>query len=211
MDPLLRQTILIYFSQKRLWPWFLLALSSLSWLVYSAAWKPYFGLVFLILFLSPLIEYFVHRYLLHFPRPETGEKHRFWHWAMDQIHYIHHEDPKQVRYVFAEAWLIWGAVFLNIGIGWLLTWTWEGTMSFLTVTVLYYLLYEWTHWLAHSDYTPRNPYSRFMKKFHVWHHYKHESYWFGITSPCGDWLFRSWPEPKAIAASEMALKNRGRV
>lgn len=31
-----------------------------------------------------------------------------------------------------------------------------------------------------------------MKKFHLWHHDKHERLWYGVTSPRFDWALRSY-------------------
>jgi 4-hydroxysphinganine ceramide fatty acyl 2-hydroxylase len=211
MNPELTQVWKIYFSQRRLWPWMALACLGWGYLFSTGTWWDFRWLVLLVLLLSPLNEYFIHRYLLHFPRPPAGSNKRGLRWAMDEIHYKHHEDPKAVRYVFAEGWLIAVGVVLDACLGYLLTWTWQGTLTFLCTNLAYYLLYEWTHWLAHSDYTPRNPYSRYMKKYHVWHHYKHEDLWYGITSPWGDFLFGRYRDPKDVQASEMALRNRGRL
>ena len=39
---------------------------------------------------------------------------------------------------------------------------------------------------------PWTPWSRFMKKWHLWHHFKHERLWFGVTSPVFDFALKSY-------------------
>lgn len=166
-------------------------------------------LVGLVLFLIPFIEYFTHKYVLHMPQPRDPEKHRFWALIANRVHYLHHQDPKQVAHIFAEIWMTLPALAVDAGLAWLLTWNLGPALVFLTAILGYFLIYEWTHFIAHYDgYTPRNPYGRFLKKYHLWHHYKNEDFWYGITTPLADLVFGRWKNPHAVAASPMVLRNR---
>jgi sterol desaturase/sphingolipid hydroxylase (fatty acid hydroxylase superfamily) len=40
-----------------------------------------------------------------------------------------------------------------------------------------------------------------MKKFHLWHHFKHEKLWFGVTSPIFDAIFGTQADPRDVTAS----------
>jgi sterol desaturase/sphingolipid hydroxylase (fatty acid hydroxylase superfamily) len=40
-----------------------------------------------------------------------------------------------------------------------------------------------------------------MKKFHLWHHFKHERLWFGVTSPLFDHVFRSHADHAGVEPS----------
>ena len=40
-----------------------------------------------------------------------------------------------------------------------------------------------------------------MKRFHLWHHYKHERHWYGVTSPVFDFVFGSHARHEDLAPS----------
>ena len=54
------------------------------------------------------------------------------------------------------------------------------------------LYYEWVHYVAHIPYRPRTPVGRWMKKYHLWHHFKNEHLWFGVTNPSMDFVWRTY-------------------
>jgi hypothetical protein len=86
----------------------------------------------------------------------------------------------------AIAWLIWPE---PAAIGALLAGT--------SAAILYY---EWVHYVAHIPYRPRTAWGRTMKKYHLWHHFKNEFLWFGVTNPGFDVLGRSYrPVDEVIA------------
>jgi len=45
-----------------------------------------------------------------------------------------------------------------------------------------------------------------MKKYHLWHHFKNEQLWFGVTNPGADFLPRSYG-PVADAAHGATPRN----
>jgi sterol desaturase/sphingolipid hydroxylase (fatty acid hydroxylase superfamily) len=62
--------------------------------------------------------------------------------------------------------------------------------------------YEHVHFTAHRPGAkPWTPWGRYMKKFHLWHHYKHERHWFGVTSPLFDHVFRSYKRQTDVQPS----------
>lgn len=199
----------IYWSHKPNYFYAALFAAGIYYVMVSGALAAQWPLVFLLLALVPFIEYFTHKYVLHMPQPQNPDKHRFWALIANRVHYLHHQDPKKVEHIFAEIWMTLPALFVDTALFWLFTWDLGMTAVLLTTLVGYFMLYEWTHFIAHYDgYTPKNAYGRFLKKYHLWHHYKNEDYWYGITSPIADWLFAKWPDPHAIPASGMALENR---
>lgn len=202
----------IYFSHAENWMYLLILAAASTWIVRTGALLHYWYMSLLLLALVPFIEYFTHKYVLHMPRPEHPEAHRLWTYVSDKMHYQHHQNPKAVAHIFAHWWMTLPALGLSTLGLWLLTGNLAPTGVFITTLIAYFLFYEWCHFIAHFDgYTPHTRYGRFMKKFHLWHHYKNEAYWYGITNPLADWIFGKWKDPKAIAASEMALHNRGRI
>jgi len=206
------QALKIYFSHLPNWLFLGLLALGLTYILQTGALWQYWYISLVLLALTPLIEYFTHKYVLHMPRPAQAEKQRFWALLANRIHYLHHEDPKVVKHVFAELWFTLPALTFYTLLTYALSRSLPVTAVFITTLIAYFLFYEWVHFIAHFDgYTPHTAYGRYMKKFHLWHHYKNESYWMGITSPVADWLFGSWPNPREIQPSELALRNRGRI
>lgn len=205
----MQQALKIYWSHLPNWLYACLFLSGLVYILASGQLWAHWYMVPLLIALTPFIEYFTHKYILHMPQPEDPQRHTFWALIANRMHYLHHQDPKQVEHIFAEIWMTLPALLLDVLLIGLVTRDLGMSAVFITAMLGYFLIYEWTHFIAHFDgYTPRNAYGRFLKKYHLWHHYKNEEYWYGITSPIADWFFGKWLDPHVVAASQMALNNR---
>ena len=63
-----------------------------------------------ILLASPLIEFVLHRYVLHCPVPRDRVRFARLVSILDQIHYQHHRDPKDLAHIFAQVWLTLPAI-----------------------------------------------------------------------------------------------------
>lgn len=179
---------------------------SLNYSIWSGALAQHWIMGLIVLLISPFVEYYTHLYFLHLPMPKNKEKHPGYTLFMEHIHYRHHRDPKDIHYIFAQLWLTLPIYLAEMIICLWLTRTLEITAVFSTVVIAYYLFYEWSHWLAHSSYTPKNAYSCYMKKYHLWHHYKNEYFWYGITSPVADLVLGKYRDPKQVEKS-LTVKN----
>ena len=49
------------------------------------------------------------------------------------------------------------------------------------------LHYEWTHYVAHIPYQPRTAWGRYIKRYHLRHHFISEKVWFGVSNPAFDY------------------------
>jgi sterol desaturase/sphingolipid hydroxylase (fatty acid hydroxylase superfamily) len=70
------------------------------------------------------------------------------------------------------------------------------------------ILYEWVHFLTHTDYKPKGSYYRRIWKLHRWHHYKNEHYWFSFTVPWIDAWLGTGPSPQDVPRSPTARDLR---
>lgn len=156
----------------------------------------------------PIVEWVIHVAILHWkPRRVAGL-------TIDSLlareHRAHHSDPRDLPLVFIPwptyLWLVPGLVaiallaFPRLGLG--LTW--------LAATVTLGLVYEWTHYLIHSDYRPRSRAYKAVWRNHRLHHYKNEHYWFSVTSSgTSDRLFGTYPDPAGVATSRTAKNLHG--
>jgi hypothetical protein len=56
------------------------------------------------------------------------------------------------------------------------------------------LHYEWVHFIAHQPYTPVTSFGRWMKRYHLRHHFVNEKLWFGVSNPVMDVVYRTYSE-----------------
>ena len=73
----------------------------------------------------------------------------------------------------------------------------------LTATVLT-LVYEWVHFLIHTDYVPRHEVYRRLHRAHRLHHFRNERYWLGVTARTGDRVLGTNPRKEDVEVSVTA-------
>lgn len=139
------------------------------------------------------IEYFVHRFVLHgyFKRimPKAYEGHM-----------LHHNHPVDTEYLLTPNsynvpyyMLFWAVLLLG-------TRNAHVTAAFIAGVSIFQLYYEWAHFVAHRPIIPRTPWGKWMKKYHLLHHFKDGDYWFGVTNPTLDMVAGTHIDPKLVSA-----------
>ena len=151
----------------------------------------------------PVYEWIVHVFVLHWKPRRVGPV------TVDSIlarkHRLHHADPRDVPLIFipwqAMLWIVPVTVaisvfaFPRLGLG----------LTYLFVISTTGLVYEWVHFLVHSDYRPKTKLYRAVWNNHRLHHYKNEHYWFTVTTAgTADRLFGTYPEPTSVPKSNTA-------
>ena len=135
-----------------------------------------------------LTEYGTHRYVLHAPPARSA----FIRTLQHRLHYDHHTEPSRLDLLFLPWWalapilLVFGVVYFAI------TRSAGVTFSLILGNLIGLLYYEWVHYVAHIPYRPRTPFGRWMKKYHLWHHFKNERLWYGVTNPTMDFVSRTY-------------------
>jgi hypothetical protein len=148
-------------------------------------------------FLFYFSEYGTHRFLFHAPPSRFPFILRLQH----RLHYDHHVDPHRLDLLFLPLWYVLPNFVLVALIGWALLGDWNIVMSLVLGAMLALLHYEWVHYIAHIPYKPRTSIGRWMKKYHLWHHYKNEHFWFGVSNPAMDFVYRTYRSPDKAARS----------
>jgi hypothetical protein len=144
-----------------------------------------------------LIEYLNHRFLLH-GKPASQP---FIRSLQRRLHYDHHRRPNDLDLLFLPWWfgvpnmVLYGYCYYRA------TGNPETAVSILAGNMVALLYYEYVHYLAHIPVTPSTPWGRYMKKYHLLHHYKNEHYWFGVTSPTMDHAFATYRNVEAVEKS----------
>ncbi|MFC4602074.1 sterol desaturase family protein [Rhodococcus kronopolitis] len=167
-------------------------------------WQPTDALVPLALLAAfPLVEWVIHVFVLHWrPRRLLGL-------TVDSLlarkHREHHSAPREVPLIFipwqslvlviAALLMVGLLAFPRLGLG----------LTFLLSVAAMGLVYEWTHYLIHTDYKPRHRLYRAVWRNHRHHHFKNEHYWFTVTTAgTADRLLGTYPDPESVETSPTA-------
>lgn len=144
-------------------------------------------------------EYVFHRFVLHARAPRQP-------WLRKlhaRLHWKHHKRPDAPHLLFVPllgtVMLLALAAAVGHAVGGL-----PAALGASLGASIALFFYETTHLAAHVPYVPRTRYGRFLKRFHLLHHYKNERYWFGVTHPLGDFVARTWPARDAVERSKTA-------
>lgn len=151
----------------------------------------------------PLQEWLIHRHILHFePRTIRG---RHVDLLVAKSHRAHHRDPRDLHEtlipepVVRVALPVTALVFALASFGSLRRAA-SGTAVYATMS----LLYEWTHFLAHTSYRPRGRVMDRIRKNHLRHHFHNEDYYLGVTFPVIDDVLATNPATRAVPRSATA-------
>ena len=155
-----------------------------SFAVHQLALWPVLGIGFLGLVVWTITEYCLHRYLFHFPaRSKVGK------WLVYLFHGNHHDDPKdKTRLVMppAGAILIMAVLYLLFGLVVPAPWI----EPFCAFFIIGYLIYDYIHYSTHH-FPMRNPVAKYLKHYHLKHHYSGEGGRYGVSSPLWDKLLNT--------------------
>jgi sterol desaturase/sphingolipid hydroxylase (fatty acid hydroxylase superfamily) len=139
------------------------------------------------LFLWTLAEYTLHRFVFHY-KAKTPKAERIFF----LFHGIHHAQPQdKTRLVMPlpvsipMALVFYGLFTLILGML-LKANQWTNPMAAGFVTG--YLVYDLTHYAQHH-FAMRSGYARYIKRYHMAHHYKSPETRYGVSSPLWDWVF----------------------
>jgi sterol desaturase/sphingolipid hydroxylase (fatty acid hydroxylase superfamily) len=150
------------------------------------------GLYAIGLFVWTLSEYLLHRFLFHYEPTHPTLK---WVWYL--IHGVHHEQPQcKTRLVMPPilsiplALLFYGLFELVVGtvIGAPL-WVAPLFAGFVTG----YIMYDMLHYAEHH-LSMKWGILKFVKRYHLLHHYKTPEERFGVSNPLWDYVFGTRPK-----------------
>ncbi len=156
-----------------------------------------------VLAVFPFVEWIIHVFVLHWrPRRVAGV-------MVDSVlarkHREHHADPRIVPLIFIPLQSLAGAfgaaavtafvLIPRLGLG----------LTFLVTVFGIGVVYEWSHYLVHTDYKPKTWFYKRLYRNHRWHHFKNEHYWFAVTTPgIADRVLGTYPDPQSVPTSPTA-------
>lgn len=147
-----------------------------------------------ILAFEPLTEWLVHVHLLHSRRDiSIAKKHR-----------AHHANPRDLDILFIPMGVIVLAPVVGIGLPLGLQAELGESLTAGLTGFSMLLVYEWTHFLIHTPYHPKSRLYARIRRAHVWHHFRNEHFWFGVTIHTADRLLGTYPDKDAVPLSPTA-------
>ena len=133
------------------------------------------------------VEYTLHRYLFHFPAKNAFTKR-----LVFLFHGLHHDDPDDpTRLVMPPfpALLIGGSLYLLFGI-----FLPHGILeAFFAFFMTGYLIYDYIHYATHH-FPMKSKVGKYLRKYHLTHHFKDYGAKYGVSSPLWDYIFRTVEE-----------------
>ena len=148
-----------------------------------------------------LIEYALHRFIFHYDaRSRWGRK------LLYEAHISHHDNPDVMSRHFAS--LLLSAPIATAY--WLIAWIATGSIamaSYLFVGMAAgYISYQWVHFQCHHGRSHLRV-LKYLRRYHLLHHYQTPDLRFGVTSPLLDLVFGTFQPvvKQAIRAHRRAL------
>ncbi|MGO9007901.1 MAG: sterol desaturase family protein [Beijerinckiaceae bacterium] len=138
-----------------------------------------------------LTEYGTHRFVFH------GKPAR-WAWLrakQHRLHYDHHMDPARLDLLFLPLWYVVPNLIVVAAIAYAILRDAGQVAALLLGAMLALLYYEWVHFIAHQPYEPKTGMGRWMKRYHLRHHFVNEKLWFGVSNPSMDLICGTFGGP----------------
>jgi dihydroceramide fatty acyl 2-hydroxylase len=139
-----------------------------------------------------LMEYGLHRFIFHY-QAHT----RFGRKLLYQVHLSHHENPAATQ-LFASLYLSIPIAAVYWLFAWAITGSWAAASYLFIGMAAGYFLYEWLHFQFHHRKS-RLRLMRYLRRYHLLHHYKTPELRFGVTSPVFDLVFGTYRKSGAVA------------
>ena len=146
-------------------------------------------------------EYVMHRFAFHAPPVGIPFVRRLQH----RLHYDHHVEPDRLDLLFLPLWFLVPNLALTAALVALVLGA-SATASTMLGVVAAILHYEWTHYVAHTPIQPLTPLGRWIKQYHLRHHYISEKLWFGVSNPSLDLVFGTFRRPADARRSATVRK-----
>lgn len=210
-----RETVTLRATAIEFWkhpsPWMISAtiLTALVWRILEGDWRlaDLWAPVILVA-LFPVLEWVIHVFILHWrPRKIAGVRIDS---ELARDHRRHHADPRNIPLVFIPWRTLVAVILSDVAIAVFAFPRLGQGLTFLFAVGVTGLIYEWSHYLIHSDYKPRTAAYKAIWRNHRLHHYKNEHYWFTVTSTgTADRLLRTYPDPATVKASSTAKNLHG--
>lgn len=134
--------------------------------------------------ITTFIEYCLHRWVLHFvPTTKAGRLNHF------LLHGYHHDFPNDPMRLVLPPIGIWPIAAVVAAVYWFAFGSYFWPL--FAGTAAGYVAYDWVHYYTHY-FNPKSGPGKWLKKYHMLHHFDSPHHRFGITSPLWDFVFGTY-------------------
>lgn len=133
-----------------------------------------------------LLEYGLHRFVFHYePAPDSQLQQD----AMFLIHGIHHDYPwDRDRLVMPPT----VTAIIAVSVWFAFRWLGSAEHAWMAGMVAGYVWYDLTHYYLHHA-APTTAAGKWLRRYHLVHHFQTPEVRYGITTPLWDLVFRTYP------------------
>ena len=149
-------------------------------------------------------EYGFHRFGFH----AEPSRFPFVRKLQHRLHYDHHVEPDRLDLLFLPVRFLVPTLAIT-ALGYVLMFGWAVVASATFGLTLAIFHYEWVHYVAHIPYQPRTRPGRWLKQYHLRHHFISEKFWFGVSNPSMDFVGRTYKEARDVSRSGTTRKLYG--
>ncbi len=149
-------------------------------------------------------EYGFHRFAFH----AEPSRFAFIRKMQHRLHYDHHTEPDRLDLLFLPVWFLIPNLTLT-ALAFALLFGWATVASAMFGVTLAIFQYEWVHYIAHISYQPRTRIGRWLKQYHLRHHFISEKFWFGVSNPSMDFVGRTYKAAREVQRSATTRKLYG--
>lgn len=154
----------------------------------------------------PFMEWAGHKWILHLePREVNGKRYDP---LFARRHREHHANPSYFPKVFLPHGVVVGSYLGFTAVLTLLLRDKRRVMTGMTAVSAAALVYEWVHYISHTDYKPKSAFLKRIVRRHRLHHYRNEAHWFGFSVPDIDEWLGTGGEARDVPLSEFT-RNLG--
>jgi hypothetical protein len=152
--------------------------------------------------LQPFTEWLIHVYVLHV-QPGRGRVSDALDRAAGLAHRLHHQDPYDLRWQFIHPRITIGGLVVDVLV--VAAFRTPAALTGVMVAILLTTVYEWVHFLIHTDVPAKHAPYKQLHRAHRLHHYRNEAYWLGVTNHLGDRVLRTYPAKEDVPVSATAV------
>lgn len=159
--------------------------------VHSLTKPEFISLFFIGLIVWTLMEYVLHRYVFHWDASSRAGK-----YFVFLFHGLHHDDPQDptrlvmppvpALLIFAVLWTFFSIFVPGHYLG-----------VFMAFFMAGYLCYDYIHYATHH-FPMTSRVGKYLRKYHLQHHYSGERSKYGVSNPFWDYVFKTTTGPKDI-------------
>jgi hypothetical protein len=151
---------------------------------------------------QPFTEWLIHVYILHV-QPGRGPVRNAFDRAAGIAHRLHHQDPYDLRWQFIHPRIAIGGLVVDAAV--VAAFRTPAALTGVLAAILLTTMYEWVHFLIHTDVPAKHAPYKQLHRAHRLHHYRNEAYWLGVTNHLGDRVLRTYPAKDAVPVSATAV------